>query len=829
MTSNVASRRTTGRPLPAGGGRRAWVGAALMALLLTGLPPVLAQTATTAAGDNQPRLMNAAIRYGLSPAIAADSAAQFNFTVANPGTAPAPVEVRLEPEGGGTVYTKSQTIPPGTIWEDTMPVLTSPVEAYAVTLLTRGEVIAKDKALVRLESGSRRILVLINDDPDYAGLSDSLRDPNLFQKTAVAGIRALQAPESWERYGDAAAVVLAKPDARQLNQRQLQALDDFVRRGGTLLWIHPEGALAAAGTPLASLLPVRPLRLRSCEDFRFLRAWAGLPAGLDSKLQPRGGRLFLEAQPATADGITPLLAPGGLPVIHWQRHGIGLIGWTAFDLTDPVFRQTGVAAAWWNHAWAHAFHAPAGAARGGDAPLGELLSLLCGYRVPGLAVVRNFLVLYVGLVVLVLAAGYLFRRPTTAWLLAALMGIAFSIAVVRTAKQHAARQAERSCTSVTLAAWGGPRQTAESILSLFSKSDDRPAITAPGHDGFFYPMVARAFGGLSRREALTSPLRVTRQKGEDQIESVTVQALKPRRLAMTWSATAATQATAATLTLDGNGQRLTSWPLPSPLADTTAAWLLVPGGALPLRVENGRLTGPVDRLMTLDPTATAAAALVRLGTLPTPSLVLAAPRSGEAPAGLRIGTGDYIPYDYHFTFAPVQIILSGNTLTLPPEWVRLEPGDTRSRLLWRDDAWQPATLRGQQEEYAFNAILPLPVAGWELREVTITLDADNPGGNILFGVELLPPTPPGDNATKAQQRRTGTGIAPTRRTGNTFTFVLPPAATAFQPAASRLGVRLILNQKRALANQLDTERVNRWTINRLQVSPTLTRPAPTGR
>ena len=601
--------------------------------------------------------------------------------------------------------------------------------------------------------------------------------------------------------------------------------------------------LSAAAAPCCGFIPRAPWppparRWRACCPYDRSGSRAakiplsarlgGLPAGLDSRLQPRGGRLFLDAQPATANGITPLLAAGGLPVIHWQRHGIGLIGWIAFDLTDPVFRETGVAAALWNHVWAHAFHAPAGAARGGDAPLGELLSLLCGYRVPGLPVVRNFLVLYVGLVVLVLAVGYLFRRPTTAWLLAALMGIAFSIAVVRTAKQHAARQAERSCTSVTLAAWGGPRQTAESILSLFSKSDDRPAIAAPGHNGFFYPMVARAFGGLSRREALTSPLRITRQNGEDRVEAVTVQALKPRRLAMTWSATAAAQAAAATLTLDGNGQRLTAWPLPSPLADTTAAWLLVPGGALPLRVENGRLTGPVDRLMTLDPAPPPPPPWCAWAPCPPPAWsspprvpTRPPPASASAPAitSPTIIISPSRPCKSSCPAPPSPCLRNGSASNPRHPF---PPVVARRRLAARHPARPAGRVRVQRHPAA---------AGRRLGAARGHSHSGRrqSGGNILFSIELLPPVPAGDNATKAQQRRAGTGLAPTRRTGNTFTFVLPPAAAVFQPAASRLGVRLVLNQKRALANQLDTERVNRWTINRLQVSPTLTRPAPTGR
>ena len=802
--------------------QNAWILAVLAVLPLL-LP--LSPSAAAEGDGGKPRLLNSSIRFGLSPAITADSMAQFSFTVANPGPAPAPVEVRLEPEGGGTLFTRNLTIPPRSEWEDSAPILTSPVESYQVSLLLNGETVARDKALIRLESSNRHTVVVINDDPDYAGLSESLRDPQLFQKAASSGIRASQTPDSWERFGDSVAVALVKPDPRQFSQRQLQALDDYVRHGGTLLWIHPEGALAAAGTPLAALLPVHPLRLRACEDFNFLRAWAGLPAGTATRLQPAGGRPFLEALPGDAGGVTPLSTPDGLPVLHWQRHGLGTIGWCAFDLTDPVFRDTGAATALWNHIWAATTLAPTGAARGGDAPLGELLSLLCGYRVPGLALVRNFLALYVGLTALLLVVGYACRRPMWAWFLAAGLGIAFSVAVIRTAQQQAAQQMERSCTTVTLAAWGGPRQTAESAISLFSKSDDRPALDAPGQNGFFYPLVARTFGGLARREALTTPLRLNRQNGEQRVEPLTVQSLKPRRLAMTWTGTAAGAPPPATVTLDRTGAHLVSWPLPAALSDATAAWLVLPGGALPLRADQGRITGPVDRLVTFDPAAAAATALLCQAVLPTPTLAIATPQAGQAPAGLRVGAGDYAPFEYRFTLLPVQTAFAGDTVVFPPEWIRIEPGDTRSRLLWRDNRWQPATLRGDLESYNFNVVLPTAAAGWQLHELTVTLDADNPGGNILFEVAITAPTTIADSTRSS--RATDGGLAPVRQAGNNFFFAAPAAHSGvFQPHSGRLGLKITLRQKRALANQLDSERVNRWAVNRLTATPAFVRPPP---
>jgi hypothetical protein len=92
------------------------------------------------------------------------------------------------------------------------------------------------------------------DDGD-ASLGSFNQLPSFKDKMNVTTFSSSSAPDSVLQLRDAQALFVSKPDFSKLGARQVRAIKEYVAQGGTLIFANPEGALAAAKSPLAELLP----------------------------------------------------------------------------------------------------------------------------------------------------------------------------------------------------------------------------------------------------------------------------------------------------------------------------------------------------------------------------------------------------------------------------------------------------------------------------------------------------------------------------------------------------------------------------------------------
>lgn len=798
----------------------------------------------TVPGTAAPVLRNATMRMGFSPAMPAETCAYLYFTVENPDPVAADAVVQLEPEGaGGPVYSKRIRIGPAAALSDRLPVTTSYTENYQVWVFHKGVRTgspAAGKIMVRLEQSQRPALFLLNDDPEFSGYSDVAKNPGITLHPIFVTMKADQVPETWAGYGQAAAIIIGRPALDQLTDLQIQAIRDFVRRGGTLVWVDPETVLRATATPLRDLIPAIPAGIRRLEDPGEFRKAFAAPGNAKAKtagaapqlipyleiLRPETGRVSASCQ--------------GLPAAVWKRESLGTVGLVCFDPFKLGQQENTLAAPVWNHLLANLAGFPPVTGRDGTAELGRLQQLLTGFRIPGVGFVQKLLAAYLAVVALILVVAFKFKAHAWGWIGAGLASIGLTVLIFFQAGRLAVGQPPHNLMAVTVRSWDGAFLAGETTVSLFSKSDGRPSLDADSPQTFFHPQSSgrRTLAPGAAKAASRwnePPLRVTAGvEGDAHLENLQVQALRPRSFCMAVPAAdlAGNAAAAGThlpvLSFGAAGPRLGNWPLPADLAHSQHAFLVFPGGLHRLDLRGGMVqdTERKESLVQADTLLEAARTWMEQLRLPTPCLALIQAGATAGTPDVAVSPDRYAGYEYGITLVPVRQEFQTGSVQLPPETVAIDPtADARSRMLFREGRWQDNVLRGDKEAYLIQAVLPPGFHHLNVSELRVRTDMTNPGGNLVLDLRMLPAESRSATGASFSSKDLAGGWKAARRDGADWVFTPPPGAAAVNPLTGRINLVLETRQIRALANPLDSERVNRWRILSFTVAVTGARPA----
>lgn len=771
-----------------------------------------------------PKIFSTSLRYGLTPTLPAHTLASFNFTLENPANVEATVTIALEAEDGGNVFGKTLRIGPKAVIEDRCIIMVSPTENYKSTLTWKGNQITSDKCVIRLESGNRNPLFFINDDLDFAGTTALTKNPAIIRPLYLTTVRASNVPQNWAFFGDAVALVMVKPAFAEMNPLQVQALLDFVRHGGTMIWITPEGMMEAANTPFKDMLPVVPFRVRRTEDFKFLEAWrpASAPAMAPAAWLVPEGIPFLESI-ATGDGVTTI-TQGDFPVCRFRRYGLGTVGMIAFDPCSEYSQKSAFYVPLWNHMLTWGSRHPVASGKGGYVQQSRLLGQLSGFPIPQLSVIQLLLGSYLGGVAFILLLGFLLRRHVTAWMIVAVAGIILTIGIFQGAYRLAVNRRSQVATSIDLRAWSDGRIQGEKTISLFSKDDDRPTLQAGERLSLFYPLsTSTQLGIYARRDAFAQPLRVTRDTDRSVIDKLQIQALKPRKLCQAYAENAPDMPILPELQWGADDVKLKDWQIPEGFPPPEYGFMVLPGGVRPLVIkgrdcrDGGTSTGG----LRLDTVATEAQGYLQSLRLPTPCLAFVNTSTDQQPRKFAVtgAKSAFFENEYTITVVPLTQTMEKARIRVPAEFVALMPAEAHTRLVLRDGNWVDSTLRGN-ETYPVAAQIPLTVAATlTADEVLVDADISNPGGNVECTVMLQdrskPLPKPGVEGTQPPP-----GIAPTSRRGTSYVFTGLAKQRLLDPQTGRFGVLLYLQQKKPLTDMMDAERVNKWKVTSLRVSIT---------
>lgn len=181
------------------------------------------------------------------------------------------------------------------------------------------------------------LYVLLTDSQSQFGSFAQL--PAFRGKALVYQMRAHEIPQHVHVLESFDAVLLDRSDFLAWSSLSFDAVIQYVNNGGTLCFTSGETALAAAGTPLAGLLPVVPLSL-SREDFfpEIVKLSGGYSA------HPFGPQPFVFSK--ERPGAKTVLSGNGFPLFAEWKRGKGTVRFSAVDLSSPELRSFRNGKAW---------------------------------------------------------------------------------------------------------------------------------------------------------------------------------------------------------------------------------------------------------------------------------------------------------------------------------------------------------------------------------------------------------------------------------------------------------------------------------------------------
>jgi len=783
------------------------------------------------AGKAAPEIAGALVRFGRSPSVVSHSWAYLMYHIRNPDPKHVKIRLSLRPDHGGVaIFEKEIELGPNAYLRGRELITPARCETYQLNIYQGKIRVAHDKIFARYSQVQYRDrLFVVNDSEDWHGTGGLVKRKGLVAKVEVTTLPARDLPHHWLGYGESRAVLAAAPDFDDMTAMQYTALVDFVQRGGTLIFLYPEGVLAAADTPLRELLPVTPLRVRLIEELPALDEWGRAyhaetqgRKGKEAKAAtPRAtladpeGIAFLESVPA-GDGVTTL-SHSEFPVCRWGRRGLGTVGVFAVDPGTKLIRDSACYVPIWNHllTWARSPFVLCHPRNAETLP--RLLALLTGFEIPDASLVQGLLVGYLSVLGLVLGAGFVLRKHTAAWIAATALGVVMTVGIFKVAAARNAKHAAQSVSIVDLAASTNRHLSGHTVMSMFSKKDCRPTLAESNPENCLrvLPPLSRLRGG---QVTMASPLVVRRVGGVVTAPYVNIQALKPRIFSAVYNLPPTSVGTLPRLLFGDHPPRLTPWPLPDWAGKRgVRAYALYRNGFLRLNVKGGKCVGvdTASGMLRLDTLSSEFEEFFASRLLPDPCLILLRPWT-EKTGRLSLDLGDFEQRGYAVDLIPlVSEVPAAGRVMIPPELIEVRTASVYSRMAGRLGQWQGVLTRQKAQFLEFEALLPRFLADARIDEIQVDLEVSNPGENILFDAGLTPGAisvlPSGPGLWKG-------AVKPGRRKGFSYGFTGLDEEQLVDRVTGRFVLLLRASQKREIEDIVESQRCNSWKITSLRVT-----------
>ncbi|MCK5843572.1 MAG: hypothetical protein KAG97_02620, partial [Victivallales bacterium] len=384
---------------------------------------VCAVLAATLAAAELPSVDRPSLRFGSSPRMARGTWATLSFRLNNPTNKSVELEVRMVDKIRDAIYQRNiflvlVTVPARTRINYRTLVKPEESEEYQLDLFLDGKQISSSSSfLTSMITGSARQIPILNDSDESMG---SFSITPTFKGILYSSPVFSPVPfEQWEGLTKCPVTLMVKPDFSRYSEANFRAIMNYVRRGGTLVFAEPSALISAMNTPLAELLPVRPLRLRKITT---LAPFSKRFDGFGKFTHPVD---FLESAPV-GDGLT-LMSLNAHPVVRLKRYGLGRVLFSAVPIRANAYVST---EQWLQVLKFFIFHQKL---RNDTTFIKSALDEMTGFTVPPMETVRNMFFVYFLLLAIPLALGIYLKRTGLAWLAAGIVSVVFMFYFLREA------------------------------------------------------------------------------------------------------------------------------------------------------------------------------------------------------------------------------------------------------------------------------------------------------------------------------------------------------------------------------------------------------------
>jgi hypothetical protein len=771
----------------------------------------------------QPEIVSATLRYGLAVRVPRHSWAYLNFTLQNPLSEAADVRLVFSPEGqrNFTAYEHRATLQPGQTYSSRMLVAIGSVETYKARLFYKNNEVDTEEMLNRFTLHHHRTLMFMNDDPDigYGVFHDNY---NLDVRYVKAHLPAAKAPGHWAGYDRVQAVIIVRPNLDSLTPRQVGALRDYTARGGTLLFCHPAGIVEAAASPLAELLPGKPVTVRNEARIDAFKTIGGTP------LSVTGGIEFLEFE-AADDGVTTLYH-GDLPMVRWRRYGLGRVGISAVYPSHAAIKGTENFNVLYKHVLAHSGRIDYVSSEG-NRDVSEALNSLTGIRIPDAAEVRGLIIPYLCILTVLLTLTLAGKQPLKIWGAVAVYAVGMTVYVFHYAGSRMSEISDHAAATIEFNSRANAAPTSERVVSIVSKQSQAISLAGTTSEVNIRallppPVVFDKKTGEQEAdpdERHSDALNVLSRDDGKAIEQLTLRPMAPRSHSELTRARALEIGDGPMVEWSIDGPTMTAWTLPEELASAMHVAMLCEGGAIPMMIENGvcRLAHDVSDIRSLSPEL--AALTRRMVTMRMPAPLIA--------VFSAIDSDDVGTIPKHFTVAgrrlewlPITQKLSG-PLAIPSQRMFLDTQNNNAQFLQFDTAGEPTKQRESEKYYDIDVYPPGEFAAMSIKTIKVVFVADNRGKNLKFGISLRPPVSNADKdlplpgiGLKELSKEAARDIAPSRVDGNVYYFDNVQETDAVAASNRKFTVVIRSTAIKQIDDQVAFGRVNSWVVARFEVS-----------
>jgi len=619
------------------------------------------------------------LQLGNSFQFSAGSPAEFECRITNPDPRAHRVMIRLSSGRYGSGLNSSSpelVIPARTTMIRRFPVYPGSDEKFTFSVFEDGvrqPNSALNECSVKFTDTQNGTVGILNDKGTPPG---GFKQNRFLDRLLVpVSFRAGSLPKQSEVYRSLSALVVVDPDFSKYSSEQYAAILEYAADGGLVVFADPAGTLAAASTPLADLMGVVPLGIRMVPN-RLFRA--------KGKKNRRAGFLeipFLdtvEKRGARVERFTEGSGTG-FPLFLENRYGLGTVRFLAFA---PVHENFPGDADTPDRYTARLLNIP---------PAGQTLvsfraplDRLTGFTVPHTETVRNILIIYFAVLLVILVLGFRWNRHISAWaagtLTAVLLTAGILIYVKRTLGKRGAIAAVLYVENAQMPGAG------RNYISLYAPAAAKTTVKNGSPRNLYELLPFRryfAFPTAGTDNLNASPLDLRMQDDDTMVIHEINLAARTSRQIMEHRSSPVLPANGVKwetprLLLTADGLKMEPWKIPSAAGRIDAAFVLFPNGSKAAVISPDGICTMKERDSALaDPLIEdIRRALEKSHSKKYPAVVVVSDMV-KPHAGLDPG---FVQQGKNVTVYPMETAVTGENFVIPAELLELTPAENGSRM-----------------------------------------------------------------------------------------------------------------------------------------------------
>jgi len=677
-----------------------------------------------------PTAKNLSIRYGTTPRINRYSWAILSCTLENPDSKKADIDIRLVDNITGvykqnTIFSDLITIPSKTrIYYQTLAMVENS-EEYNLELFHKEKQIGKTtSALIKLTSRKSKLIPIFNDslDTDLGSFIQIKAFKNLYLPTFFSAKTPFN---QWQLLINSPFIIMVRPNYSQFSTAKFQAIIAYVKQGGSIIFADPIGLKDAIKTPLAQLLPIKPLKIRKVTQLPAMRQI--IPSFKTFSMPVN----FLESIP-NGDGIT-LLSSGEFPLIRYKKFGMGNVRAIAVPALSNVYNSRSE----WEKLISYLFSHQSLIENNTIAK--AVLDEMTGFTIPGIESVRWIIFLYFFIIALPLSIGIYFRKTGIAWITGGVLAILFAVVLLHTALSGAGIHKKDFLSFIEIVNKQDGFTSGIGYYGIMAASDKTINIEAEYDNVTFstIPPSQTAMLFMSNSSKKQPPIEIKTVNGRPKINTLNLPVNSPRHFYSTFLKQNNNKNSFKLPELNRNGSEISlqPWKIPKGFATPEAAWLQFPSGTIDLIIK--------DRTVSIKKgTGVFQSNIINKSIKKftsqgfkhsAPILFLLEDSKKASLFSLK----NTIIHGKKITTVPVSQIFSSKKIIIHPKEISLTSGDTSTRLVMTGNELNPAIYSRATSTYLFKFQLPSYMTEIKPEQIECIFSYINDSNNIIIKPFLM--------------------------------------------------------------------------------------------